>query len=214
MSFWKESSNTFLAVGAALAVNMMTAVVVGGLDIPPANLREEHMHFWIDRLHELSGNGAWLGAKQFSVLLFVAGLCGIYTDEPLKVGPQLRRLMNAWDTWPYKEETVILGLLTMVNSLLTEWNAMPVDINAAQVAIITERLGDLRKVSQQLKVEPIKWAIHEKVFPQGLASILTFLPVLRLVNGTKQLTHDVDFVIPGFCEPPEELDEEGSRCLL
>jgi hypothetical protein len=217
MTFWQEDSNTFLAVGTAIAVNMTIALVVGGLELSVERPRDESMHFWGSQLWEISGNGRWLRRKQYEELMFVDGLYHILTVEPLSIGRQLGRITNLWDTWPYKEDTIIPKLLAIVQSLQKELDAMPTDINAAQISIIIEHLADLRKLSRELKVEPIKWAVHERVLPKGLASLLFFLPTMRLVDGKALVTDGVSFTIPEFCEPTgEQLDssEEGIRYVM
>jgi hypothetical protein len=218
ITFWQESSDTFRAVGAAIAVNMTTALVVGGLDIPVYWPREQSMHSWFNHLWDIAGDGHWLDWKQYQELMFVSGLYYIFTEEPLKVRTQLLRITTIFDEWPYKEDTVMPRLFAIVKALADEIDTMPMSITAAQLATIKEGLADLRKVAREIKVEPIKWAVHERVFPKGLAVLLAgSIPIVKLANGKRYVSEDVYFNMPQFCEPTEEqLDssEEGVRYMM
>jgi hypothetical protein len=217
-TFWSRNSNTFKAVGTALALNMCIAHVTGHLRLaetfPRNNVMLRHAEdLWNTISHEEIG-----ALQQQSELLFIAYLYHIFTAKAINMPERLLMFMETWPVQPANThgQSTRGKLWNMVKALSDDIAGLPISIE--RLGSIPERVDDMRQVARELKLKHVKWAIHEKTFPKGLTSRLPFVPKAGIRDGGRCYgTEKVSFLFPEFCKPTDEArisGEQGFRYLL
>ncbi|CAA9962934.1 hypothetical protein PTMSG1_06302 [Pyrenophora teres f. maculata] len=218
--FWTATSTILQAFHISIAINFAIAYVATGLTGRVLHYRGADMFRWLNELHDFVRGQGFTRSHRYPQIKMLASIYELLAKPktyPLLFFSRMEHICCAWSTYHHDAcdcaETPC-RISRMIRRFFNVIKSMSEDKTLSDVP----EFGQLRQLAKEFKLQPMKWAIHETLFPEGLRARLEFMPRAHVEKGEVVMDSEAFLAhIPIFNKPTEDdmvTIEAGVRYLI